>query len=167
MIPFLSPYCPMSTLEKAIRIASRAHEGVMDKQGQPYLLHPLRVMLSCDDPDARIVGVLHDVVEDTNVTFDDIRKDGFSETVLAALRLVTHSRRDSYTDYVVRCKADPIARAVKLADLQDNARLSRAMVRPEHLDRDMSRVKKYLLSYRFLCDEISEADYRRAMKSSD
>jgi (p)ppGpp synthase/HD superfamily hydrolase len=157
----------MSTLEKAIRIAARAHEGVKDKQGQPYILHPMRVMLGCDDPDAQIVAVLHDVVEDTDVTHDDIKKDGFSEAILAALRLVTHSRRDSYTDYILRCKADPLARAVKLADLHDNARLSRIMLRPEQLDRDLSRVKKYLLSYRFLCDEISEADFRKAMKSSD
>lgn len=157
----------MSTLEKAIRIASRAHEGVKDKQGQPYILHPLRVMLGCDDPDAQIVAILHDVVEDTDVTHDDIKKDGFSESILAALRLVTHSRRDSYADYVIRCKADPLARAVKLADLQDNARLTRVMMRPDQLDRDLSRVKKYLLSYRYLCDEISEAEYRKAMKSSD
>ncbi len=157
----------MSTLEKAIRIASRAHEGVKDKQGQPYILHAMRVMLGCDDPEARIVAILHDVVEDTDVTHDDIRKDGFSEPILAALRLVTHSRRDSYADYVIRCKADPLARAVKLADLQDNARLSRVMMRPDQLDRDLSRVKKYLLSYRFLCDEISEAEYRKAMKSGD
>lgn len=157
----------MSTLEKAIRIASRAHEGTKDKQGLPYILHPMRVMLSCENPEAQIVAVLHDVVEDTDVTHDDIKKDGFSEAVLAALRLVTHSRRDSYADYVVKCKADPIAREVKLADLHDNARLSRVMLRPDQLDRDLSRVKKYLLSYRFLCDEISEADYRKAMKSSD
>jgi (p)ppGpp synthase/HD superfamily hydrolase len=157
----------MSTLEKAIRIASRAHEGAKDKDGYPYILHPLRVMLSVDDPAAMIVAVLHDVVEDTDVTIDDIRRDGFSEEILTALRLVTRSRRESYVDYVIRCKENPLARAVKIADLQDNSRLSRMLMRPEHLDRDLSRVKTYVLSYRFLTDEISEKEYRRAMKSSD
>lgn len=158
---------PMSTLEKALRIASTAHEGASDKQGKPYILHPLRVMLRCQNSEAQIVGILHEVVEDTNVTHEQIRHEGFSENVLAALKLVTHEKSQPYADYVIRCKANPIAREVKLADLHDNAQLSRAMMRPEQLERDTRRVQRYLLSYRFLNDEISEADYRAAMQSAE
>src|SRR5262245_29785523 len=106
----------MSTLEKAIRIAAVAHEGFKDKQDEPYVLHPLRVMLSCKNPEAQIVGILHDVVEDTAVTHEQIQNEGFSEAILTALRLVTHEKSDSYADYVIRCKANPIAHEVKLAD---------------------------------------------------
>lgn len=157
----------MSTLEKAIRIAAAAHEGVRDKQNQPYVLHPLRVMLTCENPEAQIVGVLHDVVEDTEVTHEQIQSEGFSEAILAALRLVTHERSEPYADYVIRCKANPIAREVKLADLHDNSRLDRAMMRPEQLERDTDRIQRYLLSYRFLKDEIIETVYRAAMKSAE
>lgn len=157
----------MSTLENAIRIAAAAHDGVKDKQGQPYILHPLRVMLRCINPDAQIVGVLHDVVEDTDLTLEDIAREGFSQPILEALKLVTHEKAVAYATYVIGCKANAIAREVKLADLNDNGQLSRAMMRPEQLERDAKRVTRYLLSYRFLIDEISEADYRAAMKSAE
>jgi (p)ppGpp synthase/HD superfamily hydrolase len=155
----------MSTLEKAIQVAARAHAGTTDKQDKPYILHPIRVMLRCTNPEAQIVGILHDVVEDTELTHGDLAKEGFSLPILDALELVTHEKSVPYADYVIACKANPIAREVKLADLHDNAQLSRAMMRPEQLARDAKRVTRYLLSYRFLSDEISENDYRDAMKS--
>lgn len=153
----------MATIEKALEIAARAHSGVKDKQGEPYILHPIRVMMGVQDEQARIVGVLHDVVEDTDVTLDDIRAAGFSEDILTALSLVTHDSNQPYADYVIACKANDIARQVKLSDLRDNSNLNRLLLRPEKFDTDAARMRKYVLSYRFLTDEISEADYRRLM----
>lgn len=153
----------MATIEKAIQIAAAAHEGQVDKQGLPYILHPLRVMEGVEGLEAKMVAVLHDVVEDTSVEFDDLERAGFSATVLAAVRCVTHDQGVSYADYVVGCLADPIARQVKLSDLADNTRLARTIVRPKALARDMARFSKYLLSYAFLTGQITEEQYRAEM----
>ena len=157
----------MSTIATAIRIAADAHANQFDKDGRPYILHPIAVMMSVPAGDAQVVAVLHDVVEDTAVTLDDLARAGFSEKVLASLRLVTHATDVPYAQYVIRCKADPIARAVKLADLRDNTRPERAMMRPATLDRDARRMARYLLSYKFLSDGISEADYVAAMEKAE
>lgn len=153
----------MATLETAIAIAARAHAGTLDKQGEPYILHPLRVMMHVKGPLARIVAVLHDVVEDTSVTIDDLRAEGFAPDVLDALNLVTHEKSTPYADYVVAAKANPIAREVKLADLADNGDPTRLLLRPGRLEHDLARVQKYLLSRRFLLDQLTEPDYRTAM----
>jgi hypothetical protein len=156
----------MATVEKALAIAAKAHEGQKDKEGLPYILHPLRVMQSVRGEEAQIVAVLHDVVEDTDVTLADLRAAGFSEAVLAAVECVTHSRGQPYADYVARCKANPLARQVKLGDLEDNSRLSRAILRAERMQADLARMRKYVLSYKFLTDQISEAEYRRLMEGA-
>lgn len=153
----------MATLQKAIEIAVAAHARQVNKSGGPYVLHPLRVMLSLRTEEERIVGVLHDVIEDTEVTLQEIKEAGFSELVLRALGLVTHQKGDSYADYVIRCGRDPIAREVKLADLRDNGGLDRALVRTESLGRDFARIHRYVLSYKYLTGVIEEADYRYAM----
>jgi (p)ppGpp synthase/HD superfamily hydrolase len=160
----------MPDLQRAIEIAVAAHKGVTDKSGkQPYLTHPLRVMLSLQSAGevAQIVGILHDVVEDTDVSLDDLRREGFPDDVLSALALVTHAKSEPYEDYVVRLKSNAIAKAVKLADLQDNTRLDRSIIRTD--DRalaDRQRSYKYVLTYKFLIDELGEADYRRLMKAN-
>src|SRR5829696_2310593 len=118
----------MATIERAIRIALDAHAGQADKDGRPYILHPISVMTGVPAGDAQIVAVLHDVVEDTHVTFAELEAAGFSRAVLDSLRLVTHVKEAPYADYVVRCKADLVAKVVKVADLRDNARLERAMM---------------------------------------
>src|SRR6476620_9991092 len=123
----------VATIEKALQIAAQAHEGQKDKEGLPYILHPLRAMMSLKGEEAQIVAVLHDVIEDTSVTADDLRKAGFSEKVVAAVLCVTHAKSESYADYVVRCKANEIARQVKLADLKDNSRLDRTILRPQRI----------------------------------
>src|SRR5437763_10477369 len=105
----------MATIEKALQIAAQAHEGQKDKEGLPYILHPLRVMSRVEDEEAQIVAVLHDVVEDTQVTLDDLRRAGFSASVLAAVQCVTHRKEEPYADYVIGCKNNPVARLVKLA----------------------------------------------------
>lgn len=153
----------MATLEKALQIAAKAHEGQKDKEGLPYILHPLRVMGHVEGSDAQIVAVLHDVVEDTAVTLDDLRAAGFGETVLAAVACVTHRKDQPYADYVIGCKDNPVARQVKLGDLADNCRLDRSILRPRLLDRDLARIHRYFLSYKFLTDQITEAEYRDAM----
>jgi (p)ppGpp synthase/HD superfamily hydrolase len=153
----------MATIEKALQIAAKAHEGQRDKEGLPYILHPLRVMATVTGEDAQIVAVLHDVIEDTAVTADDLRAAGFSPAVVAAVERVTHRKGQPYADYVVGCKSDDVARRVKLADLTDNTRLDRTILRPDRLAADLARVRRYLLSYKFLTDQIDEAQYRALM----
>jgi (p)ppGpp synthase/HD superfamily hydrolase len=153
----------MASIEKALQIAARAHEGQKDKDGQPYILHPLRVMNAVEGEAEKVVAILHDVIEDTSVTAEDLRREGFDETVLAALDCVTHREGECYADYVVRSNGDQIARRVKLADLEDNARLARALLRPDRIEHDIARLRKYLLAYKFLTDKLSEKQYRAAM----
>jgi (p)ppGpp synthase/HD superfamily hydrolase len=154
----------MANIEKALQIAAKAHEGQKDKEGQPYILHPLRAMMSVQGEEAQIVAVLHDVIEDTSVTADDLRRAGFSEQLVAAILCVTHRKDESYADYVVRCKANAVARQVKLADLTDNWRLDRTILRVQRFDADVARLRKYALSYKFLTDQITEEQYRTLME---
>jgi hypothetical protein len=154
----------MSPLETALRVAIAAHAGQTDKGGAPYITHPLRLMATVDGEEAKIVALLHDVVEDTTVSLDDLRREGFSEAVLAAVDCVTHRREQPYADYVVGCKNNPITRQVKLADLTDNSRLDRCILRSARIARDLARLHRYVLSYKFLTDALSEAEYRSLMK---
>jgi (p)ppGpp synthase/HD superfamily hydrolase len=154
----------MATIEKALQIAARAHEGQLDKHGQPYILHPLRVMAAVEGDEARIVAVLHDVIEDTSVTADELRREGFGEAILEAIDRLTHRKDEPYAEYVIRCKGHEIARRVKLADLEDNSRPSRTILRPDRIEPDIERVRKYLLAYKFLTDLLSEEQYRAAMR---
>ena len=115
----------MSTLEHAIALAAKAHEGQRDKAGEPYILHPLRMMLKLNTAEERIVAVLHDIVEDCGWSLDRIRAEGFSERVIGAIEAVTRRPGEDYDDFVMRTAAHPIGRFVKLADLEDNSNLSR------------------------------------------
>lgn len=130
----------MSNLEKAIAIAAQAHQGQIDKAGSPYIFHPLRVMLRLKTAPECIVGVLHDVVEDTATTVDDLRAAGFSDEILRSLEAVTKRNGEDYEAFVLRAAADPIGRQVKLADLADNMDLSRIA---EPTERDFARIEKY------------------------
>lgn len=134
-------------LEDAIALAVEAHQGQRDKNGQPYVLHPLRVMFSCETENERIVAVLHDVVEDTGRSFDDLRRLGFSEEVISALDCVTKREGEKYEQFVERSAANPIARRVKLADLQDNMDVRRL---PAVAERDLERLAKYLKAWKRL-----------------
>src|SRR5215467_11229904 len=116
----------MSTLERAIAIAAEAHAGQVDKAGASYVLHPLRMMLAVQQTEERIVAVLHDVCEDCpGWDFARLRREGFSERIIEALDAVTKRDGEDYDAFVRRAAADPIGRAVKLADLRDNCDLSR------------------------------------------
>ncbi len=154
-----------ATLDDAIAIVVSKFHGIVDKAGQPYILHCLRVMQGVNDPLAKQVAVLHDLVEDTDVTFDDLRKQGFADSVVEALQLVTHAATDSYADYVIRLKSNELARQVKLSDLRDNYSLDRVAYREAHREQDAARIQKYILSYQFLTDTIDEVSYRRQMHS--
>ena len=128
------------TLERAIAIAAAAHAGQLDKGGAPYILHPLKVMLRMTTLEERIVAVLHDVVEDCDISLDDLRKEGFSEEVLTAIESVTKVPGESYEDFVERAAQNPIGRVVKLADLEENSDLSR-IASPSW--EDLERIEKY------------------------
>src|SRR5712692_11957180 len=130
----------MSTLERAIEIAAGAHAGQEDKGGAPYILHPLRVMLSVKEPAQRIAAVLHDVVEDTPWTLDELRAEGFSDEVLRAVDALTKRENEDYLAFVDRVGRDPVARAVKIADIRDNMDVSRIA---KVTDRDRERLEKY------------------------
>ena len=130
----------MSTLERAIAIAAEAHAGQLDKGGNPYILHPLRVMLRLGDPDARIVAVLHDVVEDSAWTLEQLRAEGFSAAVIDAVESVTKRDGEEYEDFVGRAGRNTIGRMVKRADLEDNLDLTRV---EDPGERDHLRIEKY------------------------
>lgn len=137
----------MATLERALQIAVQAHAGQKDKSGAAYIFHPIRVMMRCTSPEAKIVGLLHDVVEDTSVTFEELEAEGFSVDVLAALRLLTHASEVPYEDYIQQVKTHPIASEAKLADLEDNMDIRRLQAVDE---KAAARFKKYLAAYRSL-----------------
>jgi (p)ppGpp synthase/HD superfamily hydrolase len=139
----------MATLEQAIAIAAQAHEGQFDKSGEPYILHPLRMMLRASTLEAKIAAVLHDVVEDTYVTIDALQAKGFSAAVRNAIEAVTKREGEPYLDFVARASRDPIAREVKRLDLEDNMSLLRlAAVSPK----DLERLAKYHAAWTWLRD---------------
>lgn len=126
--------------KKAMKLCFTAHKDQTDKSGLPYVFHPFHLAEQMPDELTTVTALLHDVVEDTACTFQDLREMGFPAAVLEALALLTHDDGTPYLDYVARLKENPIARAVKLADLRHNSDLTRL----EHVDaRALSRVEKY------------------------
>lgn len=141
----------MSTLQRAIEIATQAHKGQFDKAGNDYIGHPLRVMEMGKTEKEKIVGVLHDVVEDTSWTFEALAAEGFSKEVIDALRCVTKtSENENYDAFIDRVKKNPLATAVKINDLSDNMDIRRL---PYLSDKDVKRLKKYLKAYKRLIGE--------------
>lgn len=108
------------TVDDAIRIARAAHDGQVDKSGKPYIDHPLRVMGRVSGEHARMAAVLHDVVEDTAITGDDLLAAGCPPEVVATVLTLSHRDGESQEDYLARVLADPVAVAVKRADIADN-----------------------------------------------
>ncbi|KUM51768.1 HD domain-containing protein [Rheinheimera sp. EpRS3] len=130
----------MATLERAIEIAAKAHAGQVDKAGQPYILHPIQVMLRVTGTETRIAAILHDVIEDSEFTIEDLRKEGFSNVVLLAVAALTKRENESRIDAALRASENEIARIVKLADNAENMDLSR-IANPT--DKDYARLKEY------------------------
>ena len=135
-------------LERAIQIATEAHNDQKDKFGTPYLCHLTRVMNAGKTDDERIVGILHDLVEDTKWTFEDLEKEGFAIHILQAIRCLTKiSEEEDYDDFVKRVKSSPLAIKVKINDLTDNLDVKRI---PIVTEKDIIRLNKYLRAYREL-----------------
>ena len=135
--------------DKALQIAIRAHKGQKDKAGHDYILHPIRVSERCDDPRAKIVALLHDTIEATDVPADYLREEGFTEEIVEALLAVTHSEGEEYDDYVRRAAQNELGRMVKRADLEDNMDIRRL---PELTDRDVERLRKYLRAWQYIVE---------------
>lgn len=126
-------------LNKAIEIANSHHGGQVDKGGQPYILHPLVVMNNVEKLDEKIVAILHDVVEDTDCTFDSLRRF-FTDEIVSAVHLLTKRKGQSSKDYMMGVKHNELARVVKIADLKHNMDLSRL---DGIADRDVKRNEQY------------------------
>jgi (p)ppGpp synthase/HD superfamily hydrolase len=126
----------MPTLEDAIALAVEAHRGQRDKAGQTYILHPLRVMMRLETEAERMAAILHDVVEDTPYTLERLRELGYPQEVLSALECLTKREGESYEAFIERVRPHPLARRVKLADLEDNMDVRRlAAVGPREAER--------------------------------
>jgi (p)ppGpp synthase/HD superfamily hydrolase len=135
-------------LKKAIEIAVEAHKGVTDKYGAPYINHVTRVMNLGETEEEKIVGVLHDVVEDTPWTFEQLAAEGFSSEIIDALTCVTKiSEEEDYEEFTLRVSRNPLAVKVKINDLTDNMDIRRIPVLTE---KDLTRLMKYHKAYRFL-----------------
>ncbi|HST63233.1 MAG TPA: HD domain-containing protein [Longimicrobium sp.] len=143
----------MSNLEEAIEIAAQAHRGQRDRAGAPYILHPLRMMFAVQTDAERMAAVLHDVVEDTDWTLDALRERGFSEQVVTAVDHLTRREGESYEAFVRRAAQHPVARRVKVADLEDNMDVRR--IGTVSAD-DVERLTKYHRAWRLLTGDLPE-----------
>ena len=137
----------MSNLQRALEIAVESHKNQKQKDGTPYALHPIRLSMSLHTEEEKIVAMLHDVVEDTDWTFEDLERQGFSENVMVALRLLTHADGSPYEEYVERLASNPLAKSVKIADLTDNMDFKRI---PEPTEKDFARLQKYHRAWKTL-----------------
>ena len=132
----------MATLERAIEIARQAHAGQVDKGGADYIGHPLRVMERCETEEQKIVGVLHDVIEDSDWTIEMLEEEGYTPDIIDALKCLTKTSEDEkYDDFIARVMTNPLAVKVKHYDLEENLDVSRL---DSLTDVDIARCKKYL-----------------------
>lgn len=133
--------------EKAMQIAIKVHSTQLDKGGNSYIGHPLRVEKLCDDEDCKIVALLHDTVEDGDITAEYLLMQGFPTYMVDAVLSVSRNKEEDYFNFIQRCKSNPIGRIVKLADLKDNMDVTRLN---ELTDKDIERLKKYHKAYKIL-----------------
>ena len=137
----------ITLLEKALKIATKAHEGQTDKAGAPYIFHPIRVSNRCSTDEERITALLHDTIEDTEVTAEYLLMEGFPRNIVDAILSVTRNENESYEDFIKRSRLNPTGRQVKLHDLEDNMDITRLN---ELTEKDVYRLNKYLKAYRYL-----------------
>ncbi|RBR31951.1 HD domain-containing protein [Enterococcus cecorum] len=140
----------MVLYQQALAIAKDAHKGQVDKAGVDYIQHPLFVASLVEGELAKTVALLHDVVEDSDWTLEDLRMEGLPEEVVQAVGILTKKRNENYEEYILRVKQNPLARQVKLADLKHNSDLSRLA---NVTDRDRKRVAKYQKAISYLSEE--------------
>ncbi len=125
---------------KAITVAYNAHQGQLDRAGLPYILHPLHVAEQMKDEDTCVVALLHDVIEDTDLTLENLREYGFTEAQIEGVRVMTREEDADYFEYIRSVKTNPLALAVKLEDLKHNSDVTRII---EITDKDLQRLEKY------------------------
>jgi (p)ppGpp synthase/HD superfamily hydrolase len=140
----------MLQLEKAIDLAFMVHKNQKDRYGKLYIFHPLRVMNKMSTDKEKIVAVLHDVIEDTELTYKDLCDAGFSKEIINAIASISKQDDEEYFDYIKRVEDNPIAVKVKLADLEDNMDIRRIETITE---KDSERLNKYMKAYRILKGE--------------
>lgn len=133
--------------KKALKLCFKAHKDQVDKSGIPYVFHPFHLAEQMETEETIIVALLHDIIEDTEYTIEDLIKEGFDKTVVDAVALMTHADGVDYMQYIAAIKQNPIAKAVKLADLRHNSNISRLDVIDE---KAYERRKKYLEALEFL-----------------
>ena len=135
--------------KKAMKLCFEAHKDKTDQSNLPYVFHPFHVAEQMTDEKTTIVALLHDVIEDTSYTLQDLQELGFDQDVLEALALLTHDKNVPYMEYVAKIKPNPIARAVKLADLRHNSDLTRM---DEITEAALKRVEKYKAAMQLLME---------------
>ena len=135
--------------KKALSLCFEAHKNQLDKSGMPYVFHPFHLAEQMETEETVVVALLHDIVEDTDYTIDDLKNMGFPNTVTDAIALMTHDANTEYMDYVARIKTNPIAKAVKLADLRHNSDTTRL---DKVTEKDLKRVEKYTAAIKFLTE---------------
>ncbi len=140
-------YTPLT--KKAMKLAFEAHKNQIDKSGLPYIYHPFHLAEQMNDETTVCVAFLHDVVEDTDITFDQLEQQGFTKEIIDALKLMTHDDAAPYMDYVKNIKSNPVAAAVKLADLKHNSDLTRLDTVDE---KALKRREKYLQAIQLLTE---------------
>lgn len=138
-------YTPIT--KKALKLCFEAHKKQVDKSGMPYVFHPFHLAEQMKTEETTVVALLHDLVEDTDYTIEDLTSMGFSKSITDAIALMTHANDVEYMDYVREIKSNPIAKAVKLADLKHNSDLTRLDVVDE---KALSRREKYLKAIKLL-----------------
>ena len=136
-----------SMVDLALSIARKAHEGQLDKAGVDYIEHPIYVASQVDTEEEKAVALLHDVIEDSPVSAEELLQAGLPETVVTAVQVLTKKKEQDYQTYLETVKKNPLARVVKLADLKHNSDLSRLSSITE---KDKERLKKYKKAIDFL-----------------
>ena len=170
----MRPNREKTLLQRAIELAVRAHGGQEDPPGEPYIVHPMRVMLAVSQgPDSeqdealRCVAVLHDAIERAACTPEELRAAGMTPEIVKAVQLLTHGDGVSYADYVIKLKPSRLARLVKIADLLDNADLRRVTFRAGKAKKDEPRLVRYAASYRYLTGQVTTSEYRAMMRGQN
>jgi (p)ppGpp synthase/HD superfamily hydrolase len=130
----------MYLIEKAFGLALKAHLNQKDRYGQPYIFHPVRVMIKMDNEKEKVVAILHDVIEDSEFTYQDLCDSGFSPEIIDAVASISKQDDEEYFDYIKRVMENPIAVKVKLGDLEDNMDIRRIEIISEN---DIERLKAY------------------------
>lgn len=133
--------------ENAMQIAIKVHREQLDKGGNDYINHPVRVERRCICQEDRLVALLHDTIEDGNIASEYLLLVGFSQEVVDAVLSVSRKRGEDYFEFIQRCKANPIGRRVKICDLEDNMDITRLK---ELTEKDIERLKKYHKAYKML-----------------